>query len=294
MLAAEGCVSLMERLWPALQDIDTSSGALGGAVHRTLDALIPVLISAPADIGTRRVWLERLFQAVIDDGVQYLAPVEDRWGEIAVYPELIEEYAERLRNLIRRVWVDEPPGGYVAGTAICLSCLLEAGRYGDLIELLACTRTRWWHWHCFGAEPLARQGACDAAIAYAEGCRSPQGNDDHSIDRFCEDVLIKSGRTDEAYHRYGLKAATGPTYLAIYRATVKRYPDRDRQQVLLDLIEARGQCGKWFAAAKEAGFLDTALICARDMAAEPSTLVRAARDFAAKEPRIRGGVACSH
>jgi hypothetical protein len=36
VLAAEGCVYLMERLWPALEHIDTSSGALGGAVHRTL------------------------------------------------------------------------------------------------------------------------------------------------------------------------------------------------------------------------------------------------------------------
>src|ERR1700730_11858558 len=33
VLAAEGGVSLMERLWPALEDIDTSSGALGGAIH---------------------------------------------------------------------------------------------------------------------------------------------------------------------------------------------------------------------------------------------------------------------
>ncbi len=80
--------------------------------------------------------MPRLFQAVMDDGVQYLSPVEDRWGEIAVYPELMIEYAERLRALIRRVWLEEPPGGHVIGTAICLSCLLEAGRYGDLIELL--------------------------------------------------------------------------------------------------------------------------------------------------------------
>ncbi len=286
VLAAEGCVSLMERLWPALEGIDTSSGALGGAVHRTLDELIPVLISAPADVLTRSAWLERLFQAVMDDGVQYLSPVEDRWGEIAVYPELMIEYAERLRVLIRRVWVEEPPGGHVIGTAICLSCLLETGRYGDLIELLACARMRWWHWHRFGAEALARQGEWDAAIAYADGCRSPQGNDDRWIDRFCEDALIKSGRADEAYHRYGLKAATGPTYLAVYRETVKRYPERDRRQVLLDLIEARGDRGKWFAAAKDAGFLEVALVCARDFTAEPATLVRAARDFAAKEPKF--------
>jgi len=153
VLAAEGCVSLMERLWPALEDIDTSTGALGGAIHRTLDELIPILISAPADVKMRRAWLERLYQAVMDDGVQYLSPVEDRWGEIAVYPEFMAEYAERLRALIRRVWVDEPPGGHVIGTAICLSCLLEAGRYGDLIELLACARMKWWYWHRFGAGP---------------------------------------------------------------------------------------------------------------------------------------------
>jgi hypothetical protein len=111
----QGCVSLMERLWPAVEDIDTSSSALGGAIHRTLDELIPILISAPADVKMRRAWLERLYRAVMDDGVQYLSPVEDRWGEIAVYPELMAEYAERLRALIRRVWVDEPPGGHVSG-----------------------------------------------------------------------------------------------------------------------------------------------------------------------------------
>lgn len=286
VVAAEGCVSLMERLWPALEAIDTSSGALGGAVHRTLNELIPILILAPADLKTRSAWLERLFQAVMDDGVQYLAPVEDRWGEIAVYPELMAEYAERLRGLIRRVWADEPPGGHVTGTAIWLSCLLESGRYGDLIELLACSRMRWWHWHRFGAEALARQGAWDAAIAYADGCRTPHGYDVTAIDRFCEDALVKSGRADDAYRRYGLRSATGPTYLAIYRETAKRYPDRDRRQVLLDLIEARGERGKWFAAAKDAGLLDIALQCARDFAAEPATLVRAARDFVAKEPKF--------
>jgi hypothetical protein len=286
VLAGEGIVSLIERLWPALQDIDTSSGALGGVINHTLHELIPILIAAPADVATRSAWLERLFQAVMDDGVQYLAPVEDRWGEIAVYPELMEQYTERLRGVIQRVWVEEPAGGHVIGTRICLSCLLETGRYDDLIELLACARVRWWHWHRFGAEALARRGMCDAAIAYAEGCRGPHGNDDQRIDRFCEDLLIQSGRTEEAYRRYGLTTVTGPTYLSIYRETIKRYPDRDRRQVLLDLIEARGQRGKWFAAAKDAGFLDIALLCARDFTVEPAILVRAARVLAAKEPKF--------
>ena len=55
---------------------------------------------------------------------------------------------------------------------------------------------------------------------------------------------------------------------------------------MLDLIETRGERGKWFAAAKDAGLLDIALVCARDYAAEPATLVRAARDFAAKQPKF--------
>src|SRR6476660_10656499 len=101
-------------------------------------------------------------------------------------------------------------------------------------------------------------------------------------------MLIKSGRADDAYHRYGLKSAAGPTYLAIFRDTVKRYPDRDRRQVLLDLIETRGERGKWFAAAKDAGFLDVALLCARDYAAEPATLVRRA-GFCCQGAEIRGG-----
>ncbi len=55
----------MERLWPALEHIDTSSGALGSAVYKTLDTLIPIIIEAPADDKTRNKWLDRLWQAII-------------------------------------------------------------------------------------------------------------------------------------------------------------------------------------------------------------------------------------
>jgi len=78
VLAAEGTVGLMERIWPALEHVDSSSGTLGNAVYRTLNTLIPVLISAPADMKTRRKWADRLYEAVCDDGVEYLMPVEER------------------------------------------------------------------------------------------------------------------------------------------------------------------------------------------------------------------------
>jgi hypothetical protein len=82
VLGAEGAVRLIEKLWSALEHIDTSSGALGSAVNKVLDALIPIIVMAPADGKTRSKWLDRLWQAMADDGVDYLRPVGDRWGEI--------------------------------------------------------------------------------------------------------------------------------------------------------------------------------------------------------------------
>jgi hypothetical protein len=291
--AGEGVVSLMERIWPALQDIDSSSGALGTAVARTLDEIIPILIAAPADRVTKAKWLERLFNAVQEDGVQYLAPVEDRWGEIAQYPDLINAYADEMLPLVRRAWADHERFNYVTGTSICLSCLLEAGRYPELQELLATGRTKFWSWHRFGAEALLRQGLWEAAIAFAEGVRDSKnpGYDEKSIDRFCEGILLRQGRSDEAYRRYGLRSASGTTNLSTYRSLVRAYPDRDRRQILLDLIETRGDKGKWFAAAKDAGFLDVAIECAALHGADPSALIRAARDFSAKEPKFAATIA---
>jgi|GEM_PF-687769 len=58
----------MEKIWPTLEHVDSSSGALGSAVNKALDALIPILVNAPADGKTRDKWLDRLWQAMADDG----------------------------------------------------------------------------------------------------------------------------------------------------------------------------------------------------------------------------------
>ena len=286
--AGDGCVALMERLWPALQHIDTSSGALGTAVYKALEDLIPLLIAAPADRDTRAKWLERLFDAVQEDGVEYLGPVAERWGEIARYPDLVNQYADLLLERIREAWADRQRYNHVAGSKICLSCLLEAGRYEELRELLALRRYRFWSDNRYEAEALLRQGLWQEAIAYAEASRSKTNGafSDHAIDRYCENILIQQGHRDEAYGRYGLALALATTNLATYRALTRRYPERDHRQMLIDLIETRGTKGKWFAAAKDAGFLDIAISCAAAPDADPSTLVRAARDFASKRPEF--------
>lgn len=286
--AGDGCVTLMERIWPALQHIDTSSGSLGTAVHRTLEDLIPLLVAAPAGRDTRARWLERLYEAVQNDGVEYLSPVQERWGEIARDPDLVNQYADMLLTRIREAWADRQRYTHGTGSTICLSCLLESGRYEELRDLLALRPFRFWPDNRYEAEALLRQGLWREALAYAEASRSKTNGafSDHDIDCFCENILIRQGRLDEAYGRYGLAAALGTTNLATYRALLRTYPERDHRQMLIDLIETRGNKGKWFAAAKEAGFLDIAITCAAAPDADPSTLVRAARDFEVKQPEF--------
>ena len=83
VLGVEGAVGLMERIWPALQGIDSSSGALGAAVNNALEALIPIVARAPADADTRAKWLSRLWEAHQEDGVDYLWLVGDHWGAVS-------------------------------------------------------------------------------------------------------------------------------------------------------------------------------------------------------------------
>jgi len=158
VVGAEGAIRLMEKLWPALEYIDTSSGALGSAVNKALDALIPIC------------------------------------------------------------WSDPNPGRYFHGGTACLSCLLEAGQYQELLELLELDRHPMWH-----------------------------------------------------YRRYPCVS--------------RRYPMKDKSQILADLIATTpGEEGKWFATAKDLKLYDLALELANRSHCDPKTLTRAARDYLDSEP----------
>ena len=113
-----------------------------------------------------------------------------------------------------------------------------------------------------------------------------------AIDRACEEILISSGLHDEAYRQYGLAVNRGGTNLATFRNIFKKYPMKDKLQILKDLIESTpGEEGKWFATAKSMGIMPLALKLAHQSPCEPKTLNRAARDFLDKEPKFALGVA---
>jgi hypothetical protein len=275
---AEGAVSLMERIWPALEQVDSSSGSLGSSVYWTLIELLPIVVNAPADRKTRDRWLERLYQAIQEDGVDYLDRVKDDWGPLCGSVEVASQWADQFLPLLKNVWSHPLPGNYLRETAMCLSCLLAAGRATELFEVLSLHRRQDWDDRKFGVRALLAEGKTEEALAYAEGSRG-LNQPDAAIDDTCERILLDAGRDAEAYEKYGLTANESSTGLATFRRIAKKYPAIEPRRILLDLAESSGDHGRWFAAAKDAGMLDLALHFAQTGSTDPRTLSRAARDL---------------
>ncbi len=290
VLGGEGAVRLIEKLGPALVHVNGSSGAMGSGVNKAINGLMPIIINAPADTRTRRKWLERLWQAVEDDGVEFLILVREHWGALCGSVEIANQWAEKLTPTLRECWTHPGPG-YFRGTAACLSSLLVAGRYQEVLDLLALGPTPFWDDRRYGVEALLAMGRKSEALKYAEASRELD-QADSAIDRVCEEILISSGLHEEAYRRYGLWAARGNSYLARFRGVAKRYPMMAPTEILEDLIETTpGEEGKWFATAKDLKLYGFALQLADRSPCEPKTLNRAAKNFLESEPEFALGAA---
>jgi hypothetical protein len=283
VLAAEGTVALIERLSPALENVDSSSGAIGTAVNNAIATLVPVIAAAPADAQTRATWLERLFDAHGADQIPYIESLVDHWGELCASKGVASGWADRLLGITRMALSpDKNLRGHFHGTTACLSALFVAERYDDLLHLLE--TESFWPYKRWAVKALGAQGKKAEAIRLAEASRSPWASD-WDIDQLCEEMLLSSGLADEAYGRYGLMANRGGTYLATFRAVAKKYPNKSASDILNDLVKTTpGDEGKWFAAAKGAGLFREALALAERTPCDPKTLTRAARDYADDQP----------
>jgi tetratricopeptide (TPR) repeat protein len=291
ILGAEGAIKLMEKLWPALEHIDTSSGAMGTAVNKALDVLAPVVIEAKPDAKTKAKWLDHLWTAIQEDGVSYLSPVTERWGEVCGTPEVASQWASELLPLVRYEWI-EHRGSYFAGTTACLSCLLAAGRHEELLDLLTHAPFISWHYRVYGVRALVAMGRKAEAIRYAQNSHG-LNDSPTAIAQACEEILRSSGLDGEAYERYSLAATEASPGLATFRSLAKRYPDKDPKELLMGLIanSTPGQKGKWFATARRLGMLDLALELVLKSPADPRTINRAARDLLQSQPNFALGYA---
>ena len=289
--AAEGAVLFLEKVAPAIEQVDSSSGRIGSAVNRAIETLVPII--AQADVGrpVREKWLDRLWHALKEDDMPYLEYLGEFWGELCATPEMASKWGDYLSPTLTTMWdhcASSGEYGYFKGTTACLSALYAAGRHDELLALIAKSeyRHKSWHNRVWGAKALAKEGRGAEAIRYAEestGLNAPVT----AIAAFCERVLLESGFADEAYARYAIEAAYATTNLATFKAVVKKYPHLPKEKILRDLVARQsGQEGKWFAAAKDAGLFEMAIELANKSPSDPRTLTRAANDYSVEHPEF--------
>lgn len=285
--AAEGAVLFLEKISPAVRDVDSSSGALGSAVHAAVQELVPVIAAAIVNDATRDKWLDRLYEAIQEDDPPYIESLGDAWGDLCVTVERASRWADELLPTVKHVFSDRKQGrfGWFCGTSLCYSALFKADRHDELLDLLAQEGSpAIWHSRLWGGRVLAVRGQIDAAIAYMERGDARYQNPG-ALARFAEDALLAAGRRQEAYEKYAISANQGTSYISTYRAVAKKYPEIDPDRVLRDLIASTpGEEGKWFATAKTLKRFDTALELARKSPTDPKTLVRAATAHVSDQP----------
>jgi hypothetical protein len=288
ILGAEGAVTFLERVSPALENVDSSSGAIGTAVNNAIESLVSIIAVADVDARLREGWLDRLWNAIEADEMPYIEELAAHWGELCASREIASAWADRLIDTTRLALSPDPGlRGHFKGTIACLSALCRAGRHAEIIEVLE--RESFWRYKRWAVKAMAAMGQAEEAIALAEASRGPWTSD-WDVDQICEEILLAAGRVAEAYERYGLSANRRGTNLATLRAVARKYPDKSELKVLADLIATTpGEEGKWFAAAKEAGFYDEALALASRSPCDPTTLTRAARDFVKDHPAFALG-----
>lgn len=284
-LGAEGAVTLLEKLSPALEHVDSSSGSLGTAVNRAIEALVPLIAKADVAPKVRQRWLERLWAAIEDDGMSYIESLSAHWGELCASPPVASAWADEFLPAVKHVWSPQAPGyGHFKGTSACLACLHAAGRSDELLALLEQAPRKSWHDRRWGVQALVAQGKPAEAIAYAEASRG-LNQPDWEIARACEEILLSLHQHDEAYQRYALEATPGTTYVATFKAIARKYPDKPAADILRDLVASTpGSEGKWFAAAKDAGLFDLAIELVTRSPTDPRTLIRAADDHGTARP----------
>ena len=288
VLGAQGAVAFLERVSPALELVDSSSGAIGTAVRNAVRDLAAIIARAPVDAATRQAWLDRLWAAVEADEIPYIESLGDYWGDLCATKEIASAWADRTIAATRlALSPNRNVRGFYQGTTVCLSALYSAERYEEILDVLKIDTI--WAYKRWAVLALRAMGKRAEAIRYAEACRSPW-TPEREVDAICEEILHSSGFVEEAYQRYGLRANQRSTYLSTYRTIAKKYPHKDSRELLADLVAATpGAEPKWFAAAKEAGLYDEALALAALGPCDPRTLTRAARDFADAQPAFAVG-----
>jgi len=219
VVAAEGAVSMLEKLSPALEQVDSSSGALGTAVNRAIDILVPIIVKADVETGGSTALVGTPVAGL------YIESLGEHWGALCVTPELAAVWVDEFLPLVEHIWSPQFSGhGFFKGTSACLASLFAADRHDQLPALLDRAPFKGWHDRQWGVKALAAMGKKAEAVRYAEQSRG-LNDPGWQIAEACEAILLSSVMADEAYRRYAIEAHQGTTHLATFRSIAKKYPN---------------------------------------------------------------------
>jgi hypothetical protein len=140
ILAAEGAVLFLEKLAPAIEQVDSSSGGIGSAVDLAIETRVPIIGKGDVSRAVREKWLDRLWDALKEDNMPYLEYLGEFWGELCATPEIASKSADHLSPTLTTMWEHCARSGEYRcfkGTTACLSALYAAGSHDDLIALIA-------------------------------------------------------------------------------------------------------------------------------------------------------------
>jgi hypothetical protein len=172
MLAAEGAVTLLERISAALEQVDSSSGAIGTAVNNAIAELMPIIAGADADPKTRGDWLDRLWAAHEADQMPYIERLADYWGELCASSEVASAWADELVETTRLALnPDEGGRSFFHGATACLSALFSAGRYEEILDILPADAI--WPYQRWAVKAMVAMGRKSEAIQLASPARDP-------------------------------------------------------------------------------------------------------------------------
>ncbi len=204
LLAADGAVLFLEKISSALEHVDSSSGAIVTAVNNAIEILAPIISSANVKDDKRQEWLERLWEALQNDNMPYIEYLGDFWGEMCATQTLASIWANEFLDMVKHIWNPETTGfNFYKGTVPCLSSLLHAKRYEELLTLLERAPNKMWYYKRFGVDALMKMGKLNAALEYAQNSGAlncPYGQ----ISKKCEEILLAMGLIDEAYKLYAI------------------------------------------------------------------------------------------
>jgi hypothetical protein len=77
VLAADGAVRLIEKLSPAFENVDDSSGRLQAVIRDVFEQFVPLISTVDVAAKNRQAWVERLWQTMADDEVPWIEGLSD-------------------------------------------------------------------------------------------------------------------------------------------------------------------------------------------------------------------------